>query len=191
MADQKEKFFNQLGAIPKQMLMLVGIVAGVAVIGIVLISVFSKPPPPPPEPEEPPLVFEVELGDVKFNIEEVVDMGNLLLGEERTVGQKRGDLSTTERFILVTVGAENIGTENIRSGDWLVEGLVDSVGRKFYYTRQADPWLPLESSCNSILKPGFSPTYCSKIYEVANVATGLQVKVNYKNRESAFLDLGI
>ena len=69
--------------------------------------------------------------------------------------------------------------------------LIDSEKRKFYSSRQSDNWILEENKCGDILKPGFSPTFCTKIYEVAKISTGLKVEVSAKKGGSDFINLGI
>lgn len=152
--------------------------------------------------EMPELVHEVVIGDIKFTLVEAKDIGNILRCQERTVLPTRcrpqDDLVTTDKFIKVTITAQNIGKDDIRRGNWSVEELVDSDGRKFYSAR-AGRWIPEESECAALLKPSFTPTSCTEIYDVAKHSIGLKLRVfAYANPEKrtgpskeSFIDLGL
>ncbi len=179
---------------PKKYLILIGAVIAVIVIIVIIAITMMKPVPPSEETEEEKeeLVYEVEVGDIKFKLKEVKDRGDILkISENKYPRSTREDLITTERFIEVTISAQNIGKDNIRFGEWEVKELIDSEKRKFYSSRQSDNWILEENKCSDILKPGFSPTFCAKIYEVAKISTGLKVEVFAKKGGSAFIDLGI
>jgi len=160
------------------------IIIVIIIIFIIIKVVSSKPPetviPPGEEEEVYEPVYEAIIGDIKFISLEAKDKGNLLQGSESKNPEKQGDLTTKERFIIVTVGAQNIGKQTITPEDkvWEIKEVIDSEGRKFDPAGpEIDPWIPAESNCGSLLKPAFSPTPCTKIYEVATVSTGLKVKV--------------
>lgn len=185
---------DELKKISKERLILGGAIIVVIVIITVIVSTMMKPSPPPKETEEEEqeLVYEVEVDDIKFKLKEVKDRGDVLkASESKYPGSIREDLTTTERFVEVTISAQNIGKDNIRSGNWEIKELIDSEGRKFYSSRQLDNWTPEENICGDILKPGFSPTFCVRIYEVAKISTGLKVEVSAKKGGSALIDLGI
>jgi hypothetical protein len=177
----KERKINSLGQIPTKIL-----IAGIAIIILivlvfVILKVVKKPPPPPPVEKKQEPVYETIVGNVKFKLVEAKDRGNrLLASESKNPEYIKEDLVTTDRFIEVTISAENIGKDNIPQNLWDMEELVDKEGRKFYSSPQFDQWVVRESKCGALLKPGFTPTPCTKIYEVANVATGLKVKVSVK-----------
>ncbi len=179
---------------PKKYLILVGAVIAVIVIIVLMASTMMKPvlPSEKTEEEKEELVYEVEVGDIKFKLKEVKDRGDILkASESKHPGSTREDLTTTERFIEVTISAQNVGKDNIQSGGWEVKELIDSEERKFYSSRQLDNWILEENKCSDTLKPGFSPTFCTKIYEVAKISTGLKVEVSARKGGSDFIDLGI
>ncbi len=185
---------DELKKIPKERLILIGAVIVVIIIIAVMASTMMKPSPPPEEveEEEEELVYEVEVGDIKFKLKEVKDRGDVLKASESKYPKStREDLTTTERFIEVTISAQNIGKDNIRFGGWEVKELIDSEERNFYSSPQLDNWILEENKCGDILKPGFSPTFCTKIYEVAKISTGLKVEVLAKKGGSDFIDLGM
>ncbi len=182
--------FTKMG--DQKQLMVLGVMIVVAIVFIAVLAITLMKPSPPPEPPEPPgPVYEVTVGDFEFKLEEARDRGNILeVSElERKISHPSA-ATTTEKYIEVTIGARNIGTETIRSGKWDVEEIVDSTGRKFDYSKELRPWISMSNACGDELKPGFSPTLCTRIYEVAKVATGLQVKVE-SGDGNELLDLGI
>lgn len=187
------KILGELKKIPRERLILGGIIIVVIIIVVVVISMATKPPPPPEEAEEPELIYEIVVGDIKFKLKEVKDRGSVLEVSESIYPESSSlkDLVTTERFIEVTIGAENQGKDNIRAGEWDVRELIDSEDRKFYSIREAKFWILKENKCGHQLKPGFSPTFCTKIYEVARISTGLKAEVYYKKKGSDFVDLGL
>ena len=168
-------------------LLIFGIVIIIIVVIILIIIkvVSSKPsetviPPGEGEREAYEPVYEAVIDDIKFTFIEAKDKGNLLQGSESKNPGSQGDLTTKERFIVVTIGAQNIGKETIPPEDknWGIEEIIDGEGRKFEVAGpEINPWIPAESNCGSLLKPAFSPTPCTKIYEVAKVSTDLKIKV--------------
>jgi len=190
---KRTKFLGELGEISRELLILIGVIIVIIIIITVVISMATKPEPLPEESEEEEYgqISEVELGDVRIKLEGARDRGNTLKASEKKSGREGKDLVTTERFIEVTISAENIGKDNISAGYWQIKNLVDSEGRIFYFFPGAELWILGESKCGALLKPGFSPTFCTKIYEVAKISTGLKVEVSAKRGKSEFIDLGI
>lgn len=177
----------------KQLMMLMGIIGVVIVIAIIFISkvIFKPPPPPPPEPKGP--VYEIELKNVKFQLVEAKDRGDTLKASESPRFETYPglpDLTTTEKFIEVTVNAMNTGKEDIQANTWDVLEIIDEDGRKFPFSLKLTNWLPVNDRCREGLKPGFTPIPCTKIYEVAKVSAGLKIKVK-SGAIDDFLDLGI
>jgi len=177
----------------KQLMILVGIIIVVVVIIIIAFTAITKPPPPPPpEPKGP--VHEIELGNIKFElVGEAKDKGNILKASESESFEfypNLPDITTTEKFIEVTVSATNIGKENIQANGWDLLEIIDEDGRKFPFPNKVTNWLPKNNQCRGGLKPGFTPILCTKIYEVAKVSTGLKIKVS-AGVINDFLDLGI
>ncbi|MCD6550348.1 hypothetical protein J7K24_02265 [bacterium] len=177
------------------------IILGIIIVALLAISFFlikSMLPelninPSPPEESPPSIieepVYEVKIGDVKFRIKEVKDRGNKLSAVD-AYSWRPSDLITTEKFIEVTIEVQNIGTKDIKGG-WDMKNIFDKEGREFAPYPEALPWVSPDSDCGAILKPGFSPTLCTKIYEVAKISSGLRVQVNVRNVGSDYLDLGI
>jgi len=194
----RKRKINSLGQIPTKILIGVGVIIFLIIIVFVISKLSKKPLPPPPQPveEKQEPVYETTVGNVKFKLIEAKDRGNkLLASESKNPEYTREDLITTDRFVEVVISAENIGKDNIPPNIWDMEELVDKESRKFYSSPQFDQWVLKESKCGEMLKPAFTPTLCTKIYEVANVATGLKVKVSVrtfgdqKGGES-FIDIG-
>lgn len=160
-------------------LMLLGIILVVVVLSLLILRVMISPDPeirdndvddPYKEPR-----YELDLGNVRFIFQEAVDKGRILV---RPPGERGGNLESTERFIKVTIGARNIGRMTIGGRNWKINNLIDGEGRVFEPKgREVNDWLPEDNMCGENLYPGFSPLYCSKIYEVANVSRNLQVEV--------------
>jgi len=187
---KNKKLINSSGQIPKGLLILVGLIILVLIIAFIIVKLFSGPEETstPTEEEgkeeqgqevqEP--VYEVIIDDIRFVFQKAKDKGNILRGSESKYPERQEDLFTKERFIEVTIGAQNVGKEIITEADkkWSLGEIIDGEGRHFQaLKREADPWISEESDCGAALKPAFTPTPCTKIYEVAKVSTDLKVKV--------------
>lgn len=166
-----------------RLLLVLAIIVLVAVIITYLILRMAEKPPKPEPPETstvPQPVYEKTLGNIKFTFANAVNMGSVLRAEDalRNTGWQQ-NLTTTEKFIKVTIGAQNIGKENIEERSWDLGNIIDSEGRIFLplegYTVAS--WLSDPNLCSTLLKPAFQPTPCSKIYEVSKKSTGLKVFV--------------
>jgi hypothetical protein len=142
--------------------------------------------------EIPEPVYEVVVGNIKFTFIEAKDRGSVLRCEERTSPpsncRPQDNLETTDKFVEIEITAQNVGRDDLRKGSWSIEELVDSEGRMFY-SAGARRWVPEESQCGALLKPGFTPTSCTEIYAVAERSIGLKVKVS--GEKEAFLDLDL
>ena len=147
--------------------------------------------------QEPPKpVYETRVGDVNFTFISSRNRGSVMKTTEKTNFVQQ--ITTTDYFIEVKVGAQNKGKINLVQGSWNVGNIVDSEGRNFVaIDTKAYPWLPKPNLCASLLKPEFQPTPCVKIYEVSKASTGLKVEVlsgmNQGNskKQGALLDLNI
>lgn len=158
----------------------------------------------PEEKNMPAPIYEVIVGDVKFKLLEVKNLGNILRCEDRINFSYGGecpesyDLVTTDKFIKVIITAQNIGKENIKRLGWKINEMVDNGGRKFYSDKTSS-WVPDESKCSELLKPNFEPTPCTTIYEVSNRSTGLKVRVSSSSfiqpknapAQEFYIDLGL
>ncbi len=175
----------------KSIVVVIAIVVIFVIIAVVAGIIIMKPEPEPVEPVEPEPVYEVDVGGVRFRLEKARDLGDILrFLESKNPKRTKEDLITTERFIEVTISAENIAKDNIASGTWKPGRLFDSKDRRFYYSTKTDYWTPEENKCGEILKPKFAPIMCTKIYEVSKISTDLRIEVIVK-KEQGFLDLGI
>lgn len=170
-----------LGKIPPVILIIGGVVVVVVVMVIFfIISQQTTPPPPPEEPEPKGPVTELKYKDIKVILVKTEDIGNILFGADSNYFGKK-DVTTTEKFIKVTVTAENTGKEETKSGDWDIGEIIDSEGRKFPYFNKLDAWLPTGNECRKNLKPGFTPIFCTKIYEVAKISKDMKIKIKFKD----------
>jgi hypothetical protein len=177
-----KKFNKSAGQVSKLLLVLAVIVLVAAIITFLVMKMAEKPAAPktPTGNTIPTPVYEQTLGNIRFVFEDAVDEGNTLSASDVTNSRYgysgQPDLKTTEKFIEVTIGAQNQGTENTDENAW---DIVDSQGRNFVpeETYTVNPWLPNPNLCGALLKPAFNPTPCTKIYEVSKESTGLRVQV--------------
>ncbi len=142
--------------------------------------------------EPPKPVYDLTLGDTRFLFDSAVDLGPVIKAE--TTYQQ--DLTTTERFIQVSVRAQNKGKIDTMAYSWDIGNIIDSNGRNFIPDDNAYYFLPRPNLCGAVLKPEFEPTPCVKIYEVSKVSTHLKIEVNMTPTNSAkkqegFLDLNV
>lgn len=196
------KFVNEKGQTARLFLVLAAVVL-VAVIIVYLVMRMANPAPKPQAsatPTVPLPVYETKIGNVRFVFMSAIDRGSTLRASQiknQNFSSYTKDLSSTARFIEVTVGAQNKGTENTQTNDWDIENIVDSEGRNFVPSGyEANPWLPTQNNCGALLKPSFDPTPCTKIYEVSKESTGLTIRVlsgkgvnSGGKAESALIDL--
>ena len=167
-----------------RLLLVLAIIVFVAVIITFLIMKMAQQPAAPAlktTPTIPLPVYESTLDNIRFVFESAIDRGNDLRASDIINSQyssDKKDLTTTEKFIQVTVGAQNMGTENTVQNAWNIENIVDSQGRNFVpEDYNVSPWLPTNNGCGALLKPAFDPTSCTKIYEVSKASTGLKIRV--------------
>ena len=175
-----ENIKKSSGQVTKTLLALaILVLVGLAIAYIVV--TYTKPKP---KEEEVPVselpTYETTMGEVRYVFLEATDMGDVLrVSDIKDKTYYYGDdITTTERFITVTVGGQNVGKENTKQGVWGAGDIVDEEGRS--YTALEDnvsAWLKQGGLCGSILKPSFEPTPCERIYEVAKVAKKLKIKV--------------
>jgi len=174
------KFDKEAGQVSKLLLILAVIVLVAAVIAYIVIKAAEKPVQPVVPVEEVPVaVYEATIGDVKFTFESAKDMGKTLFASQSNNPNWEDNLTTTEKFIKVTVGAQNLGSGYIRANVWDLGNIIDSEGRNYepLTDNKVGSWLPEDNLCGSLLKPAFAPTSCVKIYEVAKISTGLKIQV--------------
>jgi len=193
----------EAGQAARLLLVLAVVVFVAAIITYLVIRMAEKPPSaaPAPQPTAPQPVYEATLGNIKFVFESAADLGSTLYGSQSKNPSSQRDLTTTERFIKVIVGAQNKGTENTPQSAWDIENIVDSDGRNFVPVSNASisQWIKEDSRCGALLKPEFDPVPCVKIYEVSKVSAGLKIRVvsgrnnnsgtTSKDRMEALVDL--
>ena len=170
--------FNKSSGQVSRLLLVLAIIVLVAVVITYLVLRMASPAPKPASQNKtattvPLPVYEKQLENIDFTFESALNRGNVLSASDVTSAQDSSyqkDLNTTERFIQVTVGAQNVGKENIEQNAWDIENIVDSKGREFIPddTYTVAPWIPADSNCGALLRPAFDPTPCTKIYEVSN-----------------------
>jgi hypothetical protein len=141
----------------------------------------------------PQLVYEKQLGDVDFTMESATDLGNILTPSMVKAGYiYNQNLTTTEHFIQVVIGAQDKGKAPLQQFSWQLGNIIDSDGRIFPVDDNAYPWLPKMNTCGAALKPEFDPISCTQIYEVSKVSTGLKIEIQASNsRQKGLLDLNL
>ena len=193
------KFNKSKGAVSGTILILAVVLIIIIIVVFVVIKISAGKKPAavktatdttvknqPPAP-----VYENQLGDVDFTVLAANDLGTTLAPKSSGYSQP---LTTTEKFIQVTVGAQNKGKNDTTYNTWAVGNIVDSDGHNFIsINNKAYFYLPQPNLCGAILKPIFEPTPCAMLYEVAKSSTGLKVEVNVTapKRAETFLDLNV
>jgi len=180
----KLKIFNQSGQVSKMLLVLAVVILIAAIIVFLVIKMAEKPARPISEEEETVQrpTYEQTLYNLKFVFESAINKGNTLFASDvksNSYSYYKTNLTTTENFIEVKIGAKNMGKINIEEGSWNIQNIIDSEGREFVPLDDysVSPWLPEKDLCGSLLKPAFDPTPCIKIYEVSKDSTGLKIRV--------------
>ncbi|MEK7658611.1 MAG: hypothetical protein AAB352_01980 [Patescibacteria group bacterium] len=192
----KTKNFNKSTGLPRQagqaskMLLALAIIVLVAIVIVyIVIKATEKPAAPTVPTTTTPIVnYEATLGDIRFTFQEAVDMGKVLLGSQsKNTQYQQKDLTTTEKFIAVTIGAKNQGKKNVPERVWDIGNIIDSDGRNYVPLDAylSGPWLPDPNLCGALLKPEFTPISCTKIYEVSKVSKGLKIIVSANKKISA------
>lgn len=177
------KINKSSGQVSRLLLVLAIVILVAGIITYLVIKMAERPPKPagPATPTVELPVYDKTLGNVRFVFESARNLGNILRAAEavNTVYATQKDLSTTEKFIEVTIGAQNKGKANIEQGSWDMENIVDKDGREFIPMDAyiVNPWLPITDLCGDLLKPAFNPLPCTKIYEVAKGSTELKIRV--------------
>ena len=178
-------FLLQQGQVSRLLLVLAIIVfVAVVIVFIVMRATTAPPKPPIEETTGPKIVYETTLGNIKFTFQEARDMGKVLLGSRSRYPDWQKDTTTIEKFIIVTIGAQNKGKENIPERVWDIGNIIDSEGRNYVPSdHTANSWLPDPNLCGALLKPEFVATPCVKIYEVSRISTGLKIIVSASKKE--------
>lgn len=180
---------GQKGAIPR-----IALIGGAALLIIIIIIVIlfvvrsnnSKKKNGSVVEEPAKLVYEKQVGDINFTLDSSIDLGNVL----KAKNQYQKDVTTTERFIQVVVGAQNKGKLTTGPNTWDLVNIIDSDGRIFpNVNNQASFYLPNPNPCGLALKPEFYPVNCTKIYEVAKISKGLKIQITVKDHTTELLDL--
>lgn len=177
------KYNKESGQMARLLLVIAAVVLVAIVIAFLIMKMAEKPPKPPVVDDGPKVelpVYEQKLGNIRFVFMSARDMGKILKASDVSSAYYNAkDLSTSEKFIMVTVGAQNKGTVNIEPSSWDLGDIVDSDNRRFVpldeYT--VGGWLPEKKLCKTLLKPEFDPTPCVKIYEVSKGSTKLKIEV--------------
>jgi len=185
-----QRLLRSQGGQASRLLLILGIVVFVAVIIVYVVMRATTAPLKPvvteDDPTVPKIVYETILGDIKFTFQEAIDAGKILYGSKSNHPDWQKDLVTKEKFIIVTIGAQNKGKENIPDRVWDIGDIIDSEGRKYVSLGQtASAWLPSPNLCGDLLKPEFAATPCTKIYEVARISTGLKIIISSSKKDSS------
>lgn len=182
---------KEKGQVSRLLLVLAVVVLVAVIITYLIMRLATKPPSPAPvqNPAEQPPVYVATLGNIKFVFESAINKQNVLRASQMLNPQysSQSDLHTTEQFIQVVVGAQNVGTQNTELNAWDLGNIVDSEGREFVPEDSftITPWLPPNNACGALLKPAFNPTPCTQIYEVSKESTGLKIRVESGQGNSA------
>ena len=187
------KINKESGQASRLLLVLAAVVLVAVIITFLIMKMAEKPPKPvaPATPTIPLPVYEQTLGNIRFVFESALDRGNVLKASDIKNSQyysySQKDFSTGEKFIQVTIGAQNTGVENTEQDAWDIENIVDSKGRNFVSLNEynINPWLPNPDLCGALLKPAFDPTPCTKIYEVSKESSGLKIRIKTGKNNSA------
>jgi hypothetical protein len=187
----KKIYLRQRGQASRTLLIIAIIILFAVVVSYLVIKLAENPPKnQKPIPDVPQPVYEQTLNYIIFIFQEARDFGDTLKGSQSNNPQWQKDLKTTERFIRVSIAAQNKGKENLKNGSWDIENIVDSEGRNYVPIDNAREWLPEKNLCGELLKPEFNPIPCVKIYEVSKISTGLKIRIKNSNKNSsALIDL--
>lgn len=142
------------------------------------------------ENEPPKPVYETTIGDIRFLFDSAIDLGPVV----KAPNSYQQDLVTTEKFVYVTIRAQNKGKIDTVRNTWNIGNIVDADGRNFIEDPGAHYFLPRPNLCGEVLKPEFEPTPCVKMYQVSKVSDHLKIEVkallpDASSMQSAFLDL--
>jgi len=183
------KFNKQNGQASRALLVLAVVVLVAVIITFLVMKMAEKPSSPVKNTTTTAVlpVYEQTLGNIRFVYESSINRGSVLKASDiiknsQNTYSSQKDLNISNpgaKFILVTVGAQNMGATNTVQGAWDIENIVDSQGRNFVPLsgNLVNAWLPYPNLCSTLLKPAFDPTPCTKIYEVSKESTGLKIRV--------------
>ncbi|MEK7664266.1 MAG: hypothetical protein AAB340_02405 [Patescibacteria group bacterium] len=195
--DTMIKNSSQTGQISRVILILAGVVLIITIIVFIAIRITSTKKTDTTEKsqtiteienESPKPVYDQTIGDIRFVLQSSVNLGGVL---KSTIAYQQ-DLTTTERFIKVTIGAQNKGKSETALSAWELGNIIDSQGRSFIaITNKAFYFLPKPDLCGVILKPEFTPVPCIRIYEVSKKSEGLKIEVISKSPKVAKVALDL
>lgn len=181
------KINKEAGQISRLLLVLAVVILVAVIITYLILKMAEKPakPPTPVVPTEDLPIYEKQLGNIDFIFISALDKGTVLRAADITNSQyssySQKDLVATPggKFIQVTIGAQNEGTENTELNAWTIENVVDSKNRKFIPLDgyAVNPWLPNPNLCGALLHPAFDPTPCTKIYEISKQSDLASLKI--------------
>lgn len=184
------KFNKSSGQASKLLLVLAAIVLVAVIITFLIMKMAEKPiKPAGPDVNQPTdlPVYENTLDNIRLIFVSAIDRGSEL--SSSTTSKEKLISNPGAKFIQVTIGAQNLRTENIAEGAWNMENIVDSENRNFVAEgTNIDAWLSEKSMCGGAMKPAFDPIQCTRIYEVSKVSTGLKVRVTV-GKGSFLMDL--
>lgn len=135
---------------------------------------------------------DVHVGDVRWKVTEVKDLGNTLKGSASKYPTFTKNKTTGGKFVEVTVEVENLGSE-MKSASNL--NIVDDKGREFIHATDVSAWLPegKEMFVLANLNPNVPQTF-TDIYEIPADAVGLKIEVGdleLLKDNSVFIELGV
>jgi len=177
------------------------LVSFVFIIGLVIwvsLSILSTLSPEKPSPEKIPTIYfvnqDVRVGDVRWKVLEVKDLGSRLKGSQSRYSTFQEDVITTGKFIKVRFEVENLGKE-LKSVTWL--RLVDSQSREYVPYSGVSAWIPEKEDLFLIenLNPNI-PKTLAVIFDVAKDASGLKfratdLRVLGAGVKEVLIDLGL
>ena len=195
------KGFNKQSGEVSKTLIILAVVVLLAVVLVYILLKYSAAKNAPvvktqealaAENEPPKPVYETTIGDIRFLFDSAIDLGPVV----KAPNSYQQDLVTTEKFVYVTIRAQNKGKSDTARMAWDIGSIVDADGRNFIEDPNAYYFLPRPNLCGEVLKPEFEPTPCVKMYQVSKVSDHLKIEVKATNPktskiESAFLDLDL
>ncbi len=193
------KFNTSSGQASRTVIILAVIILIIAAIvyGITRFALSRRAASSDTNNEPPPPVYDVSIGDIRFVLESARDMGPVLYGKASRFPNYQPNLVTTEKFIKVTVRAQDKGNNDTTQYAWGLGNIIDSAGRNFLpITDKAYSWIPFPDLCGAVLHPEFEPTPCVRYYEVSKISEGLKLEVtslkpNSTKQQKDLLDLKI
>ncbi len=206
MANQDTWWYNrcmntklQSGQASRTIIILAVIILIIAAVvyGVTRFAVGRKTASDTGNNEPPPPVYQLTMGDTRFVLESARDLGNVLTGASSRFPKYQTNITTTEKFLKITVRAQNKGKTDTIQYAWDLGNIIDSAGRNFIpVSEKAYSWLPQPDLCGAVLKPEFEPTPCVRYYEVSKISEGLKLEVialkpNSSKTEKDVIDLKI